>query len=145
MRAARAALVRREAEELHMRKSSISSTLLIAAGALVGTTMLAVSTPAMATKGREAVGMCIDSTANGSRCEWNVNDQGEIDICNKNGCVYCPSATSDCKVVSRSARPGRKWTLPPGTKIETPYGSHTVTRRVVSDRALLRAMTARSR
>ena len=56
---------------------------------------------ASAIDGRTAVGMCIDSKI---RCAWSVNDQGEIDICNKNGCVYCPSATGQCTIAS-SARP----------------------------------------
>ena len=52
-----------------------------------------LASPAQVTDGRTAIGICIDSTASGARCEWSVNDKGEIDICNKNGCVYCSSAT----------------------------------------------------
>ena|SRR5579863_1385688 len=77
---------------------------------------IASPTPAHATKGREAVGMCIDSTANGSRCAWGVNDKGEIDICNKNGCVYCPSADGDCVVASKT-RPKPVRTFPVGATV----------------------------
>ena len=125
-------------------KPSMSLLCGYAVLATVGAVTLTVSTPASATKGREAVGMCIDSTANGSRCAWSVNDKGEIDICNKNGCVYCPSATSDCTVVSR-ARPRPSLTLPPGTKVQTTLGAHTVSRRAINDRALLREMVSTKR
>jgi hypothetical protein len=84
--------------------------------------------PASATDGRTAVGMCIDSTASGARCEWSVNDKGEIDICNKNGCVYCPSATSQCTVASR-VRPRPRLTLPPGAVVVTEFGSFRVAPR----------------
>jgi hypothetical protein len=77
-----------------------------------------VASPAKATDGRTAVGMCIDSTASGARCEWSVNDKGEIDICNKSGCVYCPSATADCSVAARS-RPHPTRPLPVGTIVRT--------------------------
>lgn len=80
--------------------------------------MIAVAspTPAFATTGRDAVGMCIDSTAEGSRCEWNVNDKGEIDICNQNACIYCASATAECDPPSeKKSRP--TGTLPIGTII----------------------------
>jgi hypothetical protein len=58
----------------------------------VATLYFAGVSPASATTGREAVGMCIDSTAKGARCGWAVSKDGSIDICNKNGCVTCPSA-----------------------------------------------------
>lgn len=77
--------------------------------------------PAWATDGRTAVGMCIDSTASGARCVWSVNDKGEIDICNKNGCVTCPSATEECTVASRG-RPRPSTPLPEGVEVSTPLG-----------------------
>jgi hypothetical protein len=61
--------------------------------AVVGVTL---ATPASATNGRTAVRMCIDSTASGARCGWAVSDDGSIDICNKNGCITCPSADGEC-------------------------------------------------
>ena len=67
-----------------------------------------LSTPALAIDGRNAVGLCIDRTANGARCAWSVNDKGEVDVCNSSGCVYCPSATSECTAAKgRTRRPGR--------------------------------------
>jgi hypothetical protein len=87
--------------------------------------ILISSTPVLATDGRTAVGMCIDSTAAGARCAWSVNDKGEIDICNKNGCVYCPSATGQCSVASKG-RPRPSKGLPEGTKVTTAVGSFEV-------------------
>jgi len=63
---------------------------------------------AWAIDGRNAVGMCIDA---GPKCAWSVNDKGEVDICTASGCVYCPSATSECEL-ARTARP--KPTKPAG-------------------------------
>jgi hypothetical protein len=83
--------------------------------------------PSFATKGREAVGMCIDSTAGGARCEWSVNDKGEIDICNKNGCVFCPSAEGECSVAKTRPRP--KTSLPAGVTVTTALGEFKVTPR----------------
>jgi hypothetical protein len=100
--------------------------------ALVFFAVFTLSTPSFATNGREAVNMCIDTTASGARCEWSMNDQGEIDICNKNGCIYCPSADGDCSVVSRNQpRPRPKGVLPVGTKVETALGTFEVKRRVI--------------
>lgn len=79
--------------------------------------------PVHATDGRTAVGMCIDSTASGARCAWSVNDKGEIDICNKNGCVTCPSATDQCTVARTRPRPAD---VLPGTIISTPIGWYEV-------------------
>jgi hypothetical protein len=99
---------------------------------LVVSTIFVFSIPSFATKGRDAVGMCIDSTASGARCVWSVNDKGEIDICNKYGCITCPSADSDCKIVSSSRpRPHPKGVLPVGTKVETSLGSFEVKRRAI--------------
>lgn len=80
--------------------------------------MVSAASPAMAVDGRTAVGICIDSTASGARCEWSVNDKGEIDICNKSGCVYCPSATGDCTAAARG-RPRPTRPLPVGTTVKT--------------------------
>ena len=81
--------------------------------------------PAWATDGRTAVGMCIDSTASGARCAWSVNDKGEIDICNKNGCVYCPSATKECTAAIKRPRPSRS--LPEGVEVSTKLGNFKTT------------------
>jgi hypothetical protein len=80
--------------------------------------IVTAATPALAIDGRTAVGVCIDSTASGARCAWSVNDKGEIDICNKSGCVYCPSATGDCTVAAKG-RPRPTRTLPVGTTVKT--------------------------
>ena len=90
---------------------------------------------AFAVDGRTAVGMCIDSTASGARCAWSVNDKGEIDICNKNGCVTCPGAEQECTVAARG-RPRPRLTLPVGATIMTPWGFHRVTPRPLNLRAL---------
>jgi hypothetical protein len=91
-------------------------------GCLAVTTVAAIlmigATPAFAIDGRNAVGVCIDSTASGARCAWNVNEKGEIDICNKSGCVYCASATAECAPARGRPRPTRG--LPVGTIIRTP-------------------------
>jgi len=100
--------------------------------ALTVFTIFVCSVPSYATTGREAVGMCIDSTASGARCGWSVNGKGEIDICNKSGCVYCPSAEGDCSVASRTnPRPHPKGVLPVGTKVETAVGTFEVKRRAM--------------
>ena len=83
--------------------------------AAVGVTL---STPASATIGRTAVRMCIDSTASGARCGWAVSDGGLIDICNKNGCITCPSADGECTVAKVSHRPPGMG-LPVGTEVKT--------------------------
>ena len=84
-----------------------------------------LASPAQVTDGRTAIGICIDSTASGARCEWSVNDKGEIDICNKNGCVYCSSATSQCTGASRT-RPRPHLSLPVGAVVMTPVGIFSV-------------------
>jgi len=107
---------------------SFARRVVFLTGGLIVAAILALPQNAFATKGREAVGMCIDSTASGNRCAWSVNDKGEIDICNKNGCVYCPGADQDCKVTKSRPKPTRG--LPVGTKVTTAVGSFTVTPRV---------------
>ncbi|MBW4419833.1 MAG: hypothetical protein KME13_11460 [Myxacorys californica WJT36-NPBG1] len=76
-----------------------TSSLLLA---FFGLATISLSSPAWAIDGRTAVGMCIDSTASGARCGWSVSKDGSIDICNKNGCVTCPSATGECKVARQT-------------------------------------------
>ena len=105
---------------------SLSTSTILAV--IVAAIVLTSSTPAFAIDGRTAVGLCIDSTASGARCAWSVNDKGEIDICNKSGCVSCPSATSDCTVARPGPRPTRG--LPVGAKVTTAVGSFEVTKRV---------------
>jgi len=84
-----------------------------------------LSTPASAMDGRTAVGKCIDSTASGARCAWSVSKDGSIDICNKSGCVTCPSATGTCTVAKRG-RPRPTTALPPGTEVNTEVGSFKI-------------------
>jgi hypothetical protein len=104
--------------------------------AIVAAMAVAPFGSASATDGRTAVGMCIDSTASGARCAWSVNDKGEIDICNKNGCVTCPSATSQCTVASRG-RPRPGLTLPVGAVVMTSVGMFSVTPGGFSRRCVL--------
>lgn len=87
-------------------------------------TLMLATTPTWATDGRTAVGMCIDSTASGARCGWSVNNKGEIDICNKTGCVYCPSATAECVVAKK--RPPPKLSLPKGVTVNTSLGAYEI-------------------
>lgn len=110
--------------------------------ALVAAFVFSLSTPSSATDGRTAVGMCIDSTASGNRCAWSVNDKGEIDICNKNGCVYCPSAEGQCTVAAKT-RPRPTRGLPVGTKISTSVGTFEVTPKVVKG-SFLKAETVKA-
>jgi hypothetical protein len=112
-------------------------------GMIVAAIALASSTPAFAINGRDAVGVCIDSTAGGARCAWSVNDKGEIDICNKSGCVTCPSADGEC-VVAAKTRPRPSRGLPVGTTVTTELGSFKVTPRVYT-RSLLKASPAVSK
>jgi hypothetical protein len=102
------------------------------------------ATPASATNGRTAVGMCIDSTASGARCGWAVSDDGSIDICNKNGCITCPSAEGECTVSARVKRtpPG----LPAGATVTTKLGAFTVgdsSKQESIDSVILRAKKAK--
>lgn len=90
---------------------------------LVAFACLFFANSASAIDGRTAVGMCIDSKI---RCAWSVNDKGEIDICNKNGCVYCPSATEECTVAKKRPRPSTN--LPDGVVVSTLLGDFKVKR-----------------
>lgn len=81
---------------------------------VVATTL---STAAWATTGREAVGMCIDSTASGARCGWAVSKDGSIDVCNKNGCVTCPSATAECTVANKRPKKALKYSATPAERL----------------------------
>jgi hypothetical protein len=87
---------------------------------------IALSSPALAVDGRTAVGQCIDKTATGARCAWNVNDKGEIDICDKSGCQFCASATSECTPARISVHHRPTNGLPAGTQVMTPVGWFTV-------------------
>jgi hypothetical protein len=97
--------------------------------AIGGSIALALATPAYAIDGTTAVGLCIDSTAGGARCGWNVNEKGEIYICNKSGCVYCPSATAQC-VVTTIQRPHPTGSVPVGKTVVTSLGSFKVSPHV---------------
>lgn len=94
-------------------KSLLVATVLVIGGLFCG--------KALAIDGRNAVGMCIDG---GARCAWSVNDKGEVDICTASGCVYCPSATSECEL-ARTNRP--KPSKPTGgTIVSTKIGWYEV-------------------
>jgi len=118
---------------------SIQQTRAIAIEARGGAARLAVgvaillswAASSFAINGREAVGMCIDSTAGGARCAWNVNSKGEIDICNKSGCVYCPSAEGTCTVAAKIHKPPTH-TLPSGATVETKLGTFKVKPRPIT-------------
>src|SRR4051812_10244545 len=93
--------------------------------------IVTAATSALAIDGRSAVGVCVDSNASGARCAWSVNDKGEIDICNKSGCVYCASATSECTAAARGrTRPTR--TLPVGATVKTPLLDVEITQKPFS-------------
>lgn len=102
-----------------MLNSAFRVTIRLAVLTLSAMLIVTAATPALAVDGRTAVGICIDSTASGARCAWSANDKGEIDICNKSGCVYCPSATGDCTAAARG-RPRPARTLPVGAIVKTP-------------------------
>ncbi len=93
--------------------------------AILATAGVTLATPAAATNGRTAVGMCIDSTASGARCGWAVSSDGSIDICNKNGCITCPSADGECTAADATHKPP-PWSLPIGAKVTTSLGVFTV-------------------
>lgn len=109
-----------------MKTKSLSMFLAVMTG-------LAMSSAAYAIDGRTAVGMCIDSTAGGARCAWSVNDKGEVDICNKNGCVTCPSATGECTVARSRPKPGSTF---PGAIVSTRLGWYEVGKNPGIDRLI---------
>jgi hypothetical protein len=75
----------------------MSAKYVFAAAFVAITSVLTVSS-AHATKGREAVGMCIDLPG----CKWRVNKSGSIDIFPPDGSIIaCPSATHECHVFGR--------------------------------------------
>lgn len=114
-----------------MLYSTFRMTVHLVVTILAAMLIASPATPALAIDGRTAVGVCIDSTASGARCEWSVNDKGEIDICNKSGCVYCPSATGDCTAAARG-RPHPTRTLPVGAIVRTPILNVEVTKKPYS-------------
>ena len=98
------------------------ATVIVAIVAALGATL---STPASATDGRTAVGMCIDNTARGLRCAWAPTKDGGVVICNPLACISCPSATGECTVIKGLVkRPTRA--LPVGTIVITKMGKFTV-------------------
>ncbi len=105
-------------------------TLVAFAAALVA--------PAFAIDGRTAVEACINSTAQGDHCAWAVNDKGEVDLCNKSGCVYCASATAECTAAAKG-RPRPNRSLPLGARVKTPVGAIEVTPSIVKG-SILRAL-----
>jgi len=107
----------------------LRQTIVAIAGTLV--TISALSTPAWAIDGAAAVALCIDSTASGAQCVWSANDKGEINVCNKSGCVYCPSANDECTAAKTRSRPAR--TLPVGTTVKTTLGSVVMSTEVSKD------------
>lgn len=103
-----------------MLNSVFQTTFRLAAVTFAAILSVSVATPALAVDGRSAVGVCIDSAASGAQCTWSVNSNGEIDICNKSGCVYCASATAECTTEAKGrTRPTR--TLPVGATIKIPF------------------------
>ena len=104
-----------------------TAAMLRAAAMIFGTivAVLTLSTSASAETGREAVGRCIDTNGPGSRCAWSVNAKGEHDICDRNGCKYCASATSEC-VAASEGRPKPSTMLPVGTTVVTELGAFTI-------------------
>jgi hypothetical protein len=118
----------------------------VVAAFFFGAAGVGLAAPAAATDGRTAVGMCIDSTASGARCGWAVGSDGSIDICNKNGCITCPSAEGECSVVpDLKHQPPRG--LPVGSKVTTPLGAFTVravTKKTSIDTVINQAKTAKT-
>jgi hypothetical protein len=84
---------------------------------LLALTLTMLSTASFAVNGREAVGACIDSTATGARCGWAVSTDGSIDVCDKSGCVTCPSATSECVPAKRNPKRPLKFTATAGDRL----------------------------
>ncbi len=77
-------------------------TISFAAAALVLAAGLA-ATPAFATNGRQAVGMCIDQPG----CTYAVSKDGtNIDIITADGTyIHCPDAKSECVIPRRVVKP----------------------------------------
>jgi hypothetical protein len=98
-----------------MLYSAFRMTVHLALSTFAAMLIVTAATPALAIDGRTAVGVCIDSTASGA---WSVNDSGEIDICNKSGCVYCKSATDQCTAAAKG-RPHPTRPLPVGATVKT--------------------------
>jgi hypothetical protein len=121
-----------------MHSFTARMTLLLT-GIIVGS-FLTWPILAFAINGRDAVGVCIDSTAGGSRCEWSMNDKGEIDICNRSGCVTCPSAKDEC-TVAKKGRPRPNVGLPAGSTVTTAAGTFKVTPRAFNG-SILKAKPA---
>jgi hypothetical protein len=97
------------------------------AAATCGAVLIAFApAPALAIDGRTAVAICIDGTASGSQCVWSANEKGEVDICNKDGCIYCPSGKAECTAATGRSRPTRA--LPVGAKVTTPFGEIEVSK-----------------
>lgn len=118
-----------------------SRRISVGLGCVLAVFVTILSSPARAhaMDGRTAVGECIDSTASGARCAWSVNDKGEIDVCNKSGCIYCASATSECTAAAKGRPRPTSW-LPPGTKVLTSVGEFEVKPRAIRG-SLLKAPT----
>lgn len=95
---------------------SKSRVVAIAFMTLLVVTVGAFSTSAMAVTGREAVYNCIDSTATGARCGWAVSKDGSVDVCDKTGCVTCPSATSECTPAKKNPKRPLKYKTTPSER-----------------------------
>ena len=108
-----------------LRRSAMPFSRMLRLSCALAFACLFFANPVWAIDGRTAVGMCIDSTASGARCAWAVNDKGEVDICNKNGCVTCPSATGQCTVAAKK-RPRPSRPLPEGAEVSTQLGNFKV-------------------
>ena len=75
----------------------MSAKHIFAATFVAVMSVLSVSS-AQATKGRDAVGMCIDLPG----CKFRVNQTGSIDIFPADGSIiHCPSATDQCHAYNK--------------------------------------------
>lgn len=83
-------------------------SMLIATSLLVA--LVTLATPASATSGRQAVGMCIDAPG----CTWAMDKDGKnIDILTADGTyIHCADATSEC-TIPRRAGPSKKLNAAP--------------------------------
>lgn len=79
------------------------NTRIIAAVLLVST--IAMSGPALATNGREAVGKCIDAAG----CTWAMDKDGKnIEIITADGVyIHCADAKSECTIPRKTGAPKR--------------------------------------